>query len=134
MIGEYERAFLRGPVPAGRSKEQGKAHDPVHAGAAKVIAYLRASSFTLTYDPRERTLRAGTQDAAAMAIDRKLTGKAEKGAELAGRAPALAGGRAGVTLHHAWIQAHMGNLCVRGGIAPKNQCVLAGEFAVGSWS
>jgi site-specific DNA recombinase len=44
--------LLRGPVPAGRSKEQGNAHDPVHAGA--VIAYLRASSFTLTYDPHER--------------------------------------------------------------------------------
>jgi site-specific DNA recombinase len=71
--------LLRGPVPAGRSKEQGNAHDPVHAGAAEVIAYLRASSFTLTYDPRERTLRAGgTQDAAAIAIDRKLTGKAER--------------------------------------------------------
>jgi hypothetical protein len=70
--------LLRGPVPAGRSKEQGNAHDPVPAGAAEVIAYLRASSFTLTYDPRERTLRAGTQDAAAIAIDRKLTGKAER--------------------------------------------------------
>jgi hypothetical protein len=41
-----------------------------------VIAYLRASSITLTYDPHRRTLRASTHDAAAITIDQKPPGKA----------------------------------------------------------
>jgi hypothetical protein len=44
-----------------------------------VIAYLRASSITLTYDPRERTLRAGCAGvAAAITVDRQRTGQAER--------------------------------------------------------
>ena len=70
--------LLCGPVSAGRSQEQGSAHGTVPAGVAEVIAYLRASSITLTYDPHERTLRADTQDAAAVTVDRKRTGKAER--------------------------------------------------------
>ena len=68
--------LLRGPLPAGRGQEQDNAHGPAPAAAAEVIAYLRASSITLTYDPHERTLRASTHDAAAITIDRKPPGKA----------------------------------------------------------
>ena len=67
--------LLRGPLPAGRGQEQDNTHGPVPA-AAEVIAYLRASSITLTYDPHQRTLRASTHDAAAITIDQKPPGKA----------------------------------------------------------
>ncbi len=43
-----------------------------------MIAYLRASSIMLTYDPHERTLRAGPQDTAAITIDQKRAAKAER--------------------------------------------------------
>jgi len=49
---------------------------PVPAAAADVIAYLRTSSITLTYDPHQRTLRASTHDTAAITIDQKPPGKA----------------------------------------------------------
>jgi site-specific DNA recombinase len=68
--------LLHGPVPAGRNLEQDNAHGPVPAAAAEVIAYLRASSITLTYEPHRRTLRASTHDAAAITIDQKPPGKA----------------------------------------------------------
>jgi hypothetical protein len=40
------------------------------ARAAELIDHLRASGRTLTYDPQCRTLRADTQDAIAVTIDR----------------------------------------------------------------
>ena len=63
--------LICGTVPAGGSQEQCAAHVAIPAGAAEMISYLRARSITLTYDPNEQTLRAGTQDAAAVTVDQK---------------------------------------------------------------
>jgi site-specific DNA recombinase len=59
------------PGPGSRAQGQGKARSAVPAGAAAVIAYLLVRSITLTYHPDECTLRASTQDAAAITVDRK---------------------------------------------------------------
>lgn len=56
------------PALASDGQEPGTAPAAVST-AAEVISYLRASSITLTYDPRQRTLRAGTPDAVAVTID-----------------------------------------------------------------
>jgi hypothetical protein len=51
-------------VPADElSRGAGQADQPAGADAAPVIGYLRASRDTLTYDPGNRVLRAGTQGA-----------------------------------------------------------------------
>jgi site-specific DNA recombinase len=55
------------PRPAGPQAE----HSPLPAPAADLIAYLRAKDITLTYDPDEHTLRAGTHDPVSITIDRR---------------------------------------------------------------
>jgi site-specific DNA recombinase len=61
--------LLGAPGPSRR--KQGTARSRVPAGAAAMISYLRARRITLTYDPDERTLRAGTHGAASVTIDRR---------------------------------------------------------------
>ena len=67
-------------APARRSRKQGTAHPraPAPAGAAQVISYLRAKGITLTYDPDEDTLRAGTHSPASVTLDRKRRQQGDK--------------------------------------------------------
>ena len=60
-------------APGRRSRKQDTAHSPAPApaGAAQLISYLRARGITLTYDPDEHTLRAGTHGPMSVTIDRK---------------------------------------------------------------
>jgi len=60
-------------APARHSRKQGTAQSqaPAPAGAAHLISYLRAKGITLTYDPGEDTLRAGTDGSVSVTIDRK---------------------------------------------------------------
>jgi hypothetical protein len=53
------------------SRKQGAADSPVPAQAADLISYLRAKGITLTYDPGEHTIRAGTHDPVSVTIDRR---------------------------------------------------------------
>jgi site-specific DNA recombinase len=70
--------LLHGPAPAGRDQRQGKARSAVPAEAAGVIAYLRASSIMLTFNPDQRTLRAGTEDAASITFGRQRASQTER--------------------------------------------------------
>jgi hypothetical protein len=49
--------LVRAPARSGR--KPGREHSPATAGAAH-LSYLRVKAITLTYDPDEHTLRAGT--------------------------------------------------------------------------
>ena len=64
-------------APVRGKQKQGKAHSPVPAGTAELISYLRAQGITLTYDPDEHTLRAGTHGAVSITIHRRTP--AERG-------------------------------------------------------
>jgi site-specific DNA recombinase len=85
---DAESLYPRGPDPApppgsghpsrrpGHScgiPKQDTKHTLVPAGAAEVIRCLRAKSITLIYDPDQHTLRAATQGAASVTIDRGTT-------------------------------------------------------------
>jgi site-specific DNA recombinase len=58
-------------APARRTRKQGTARSPVPAQAADLVSYLRAKDSTLTYDPDQRTLRAGTRDPVSITLDRR---------------------------------------------------------------
>jgi len=58
-------------APARSSRKQDTAHSPATAGAAHLISYLRVKGITLTYDPDEHTLRAGSHGPMSVTIDRK---------------------------------------------------------------
>jgi site-specific DNA recombinase len=57
-------------APARKNRKQEPA-SPAPAQAAGLISYLRAKDITLTYDPDQRTLRAGTRDPVSITIDRR---------------------------------------------------------------
>ena len=59
------------PVCGCGHSKQGTAHSPAPAGAPHLISYLRVKGITLTYDPDEHTLRAGSQSPVSVTIDRK---------------------------------------------------------------
>ncbi len=59
-------AILLGVPADDISSSAGQADRPACADAAPVIGYLRAGRVTLTYDPGNRVLRAGTQGAAVV--------------------------------------------------------------------
>ena len=61
--------LLGAPAEALIGPGQGGAH-PAPAVAPAMIGYLRARRVTLTYDPGDRVLRAGTQGAAVVALGR----------------------------------------------------------------
>jgi hypothetical protein len=64
------RAIVLGaPAEAPSALEQSAAH-AAPAGAAEVTGHLQAAGITLTYDPGNRVLRAGTQGTAAITLDR----------------------------------------------------------------
>jgi site-specific DNA recombinase len=60
-------------APGPSSRKQGRAHSRVPAGAAELISYPRARGITLTYDPGEHALRAGTHGAVSVTIDRRTS-------------------------------------------------------------
>jgi site-specific DNA recombinase len=60
-------------APARSSRKQGTAHSPATAGASHLISYLRVKGITLTYDPDEHTLRAGSHGPVSVTIDRKTS-------------------------------------------------------------
>ena len=56
--------LLTGPAGATRRKRTRRGTDVRHQGAESVIRYLREHQITLTYDPADGTLRAGTGETA----------------------------------------------------------------------